>query len=189
MGRHLATLSGELDGHTIQREFSALADATAWLQDDGLVEFDDQPACGEVRSSDGDLIWAKSHLQTNEKTEWDARLPVRRVLARLGLLNRRVTDGSPIMTRESPGRIGGRWPVRSPRPAAETALGCDLIAGGRRNRVLGPSPGDYGPALPNDRFSAQPGRERPGGSSASSRFYPAISICLGGAYSLNPTRR
>jgi hypothetical protein len=71
MGNYRAILIGELDGHSIDREFSVAADAIAWVQGVGLSEFDDQPARGEVYSSNGELIWGKSNLQTKEQAEWD----------------------------------------------------------------------------------------------------------------------
>ena len=90
MERFTAKLTGEIDGHTISREFTDASSAQAWLQGAGLSEFEDQPARGEVSSSDGCIVWAKSHLQTKEMADWDKRLPVRRVLARLGLLSRKL---------------------------------------------------------------------------------------------------
>jgi hypothetical protein len=88
MGTFIATLTGELDGHIARKKFDAKADAIAWLQGDGLTIFADQPARGEVHSSNGDLMWTKSHLQTKERAEWDKGRSVRHILAKLGLLDK-----------------------------------------------------------------------------------------------------
>jgi hypothetical protein len=88
MGTYIATLTGELDGHTARKKFDTKADAIAWLQGDGLTSFDDQPARGDLHSSGGDLIWTKSHLQTKEQAEWDNGRTVRHILAKLGILDK-----------------------------------------------------------------------------------------------------
>jgi hypothetical protein len=121
MDRYVETLTGESDGQTIRREFGAVPDAIAWLQGDGLTKFDDQPARGEVRSSDGGLIWAKSHLQIRERAEWDARLPIHRILARLG---RRHQHAAQLPRWRSFGRCDLHfrrlWSPRSPTGTGKT---------------------------------------------------------------------
>jgi hypothetical protein len=75
--RYIAKLTGEIDGHTVVREFWDVVSAKVWLHGDGLAEFDDQTAFGEVRSADCELIWRKSGLQTpdrakrNEAKDWN----------------------------------------------------------------------------------------------------------------------
>jgi hypothetical protein len=38
MGRYVAKLIGESDGHVVSREFDDVPSATAWLQGEGLAE-------------------------------------------------------------------------------------------------------------------------------------------------------
>jgi hypothetical protein len=56
MKKYVARLIGETDGYTVSHEFGDLRSAVAWLQGDGLAEFDDQAACGDVCSADGTTI-------------------------------------------------------------------------------------------------------------------------------------
>jgi hypothetical protein len=44
MEKYLAKLTGATDGYSISREFLSKASAIAWVQGDGLAEFDDQLA-------------------------------------------------------------------------------------------------------------------------------------------------
>jgi hypothetical protein len=53
MGKFIAKLIGESDGHTVVRHFDNAASAKAWLQGESLTDFDDQAACGEVHSESG----------------------------------------------------------------------------------------------------------------------------------------
>jgi len=52
---------------------SCLADAQAWLRDEGLREFDDQTARGEIFLPDGETVWFASHLQAVNRTKWDLK--------------------------------------------------------------------------------------------------------------------
>jgi hypothetical protein len=76
MNKYVAKLTGESDGHIVVLEFGDFASAIAWMQGAGLADFEDQTACGEVRSTNGDVIWRKSNLQSvdraarNEKVDW-----------------------------------------------------------------------------------------------------------------------
>jgi hypothetical protein len=54
MEKFVARLTGESDGYSVSREFADVPSAKAWLQGEGLAEFDDQAARGEVCSSDGE---------------------------------------------------------------------------------------------------------------------------------------
>ncbi len=69
MGRYRATLKGESDEWTVTKEFSSLADAKAWLLGEGLAEFDDQEATGDIVDPAGELVFMKPHLQTVEQEE------------------------------------------------------------------------------------------------------------------------
>ena len=73
MSEYVAKLVGESDGHSVSRKFGDLASAKAWIQRGGLAEFDDQSAHGEV-SLNGDIVWARSHLQTPDQAERDQRV-------------------------------------------------------------------------------------------------------------------
>jgi hypothetical protein len=81
-GKYVAKLTGETDGHTVSREFRDEPNAIAWVLGAGLADFDDQTASGEVRSGDGRIVWAKSHLQTPEHADRDEKLKWRRFFAR-----------------------------------------------------------------------------------------------------------
>jgi hypothetical protein len=59
-----------------------------WLQGAGLAEFKDQAARGEIYSSDGKIVWTKSHLQRAERIQREQRLDGHRLLAKLGLKGR-----------------------------------------------------------------------------------------------------
>ena len=63
MGKYVAKLIGEEDKHTVSREFQTRASAEEWLLGEGLAEFDDQTARGELFSSDGQLVWIRSDLK------------------------------------------------------------------------------------------------------------------------------
>jgi hypothetical protein len=76
MGKFVATLTGETDGHAVTREFTELNAAINWLQGEGLVDFDDQVARGEV-VLDRNVIWTKSHLQTKEQAARGAKADLR----------------------------------------------------------------------------------------------------------------
>lgn len=88
MGKFIAKLVGESDGHTVIREFGDKAAAIAWLQGAGLAEFEDQSASGEVQSVDG-LIWKKSNLQTKERARRDDTVRWRRFFARNNITPRK----------------------------------------------------------------------------------------------------
>ena len=85
MEKFIAKLTGEFDGHTHAREFREVTRAIAWLQAEGLSEFADQPARGEVRTGGGALVWARSHLRMRARTASDQVGIVRYVLAKLGI--------------------------------------------------------------------------------------------------------
>lgn len=91
MGKYVARLTGETDGHTIKRQFMDIASAKAWLQGDGLADFGDQAACGEVLSSDGNLVWRKSHLQTPDRADRNKTVDWRRLFARHNITFKRKT--------------------------------------------------------------------------------------------------
>ena len=82
MEKYVANLIGESDGHVVSREFGDVPSAIAWLKGAGLAEFEDQTTRGEVRSSDGDIKWQKSHLQTAELAERYKTLDWKRFFAR-----------------------------------------------------------------------------------------------------------
>ena len=85
MGKYTAKLTGESDGHTVVCQFDNAANAKAWLQGEGLADFDDQTACGEVRSDSGDIIWRKSRLQTADRAGRDQTAFWNRLFARVGI--------------------------------------------------------------------------------------------------------
>jgi hypothetical protein len=85
MGKYTAKLVGDSDGHTVVRQFDDVATAKDWLLGQGLADFDDQTACGEVCSAGGDIIWRKSHLQTSERSERDNRVFWNRLFARVNI--------------------------------------------------------------------------------------------------------
>jgi hypothetical protein len=64
MYKYVAKLTGEEDGHTVTRRFDTIEGAKVWLQEEGLDEFDDQTARGEVFSGDGQLVWTRSNLKS-----------------------------------------------------------------------------------------------------------------------------
>jgi hypothetical protein len=82
MERFVAALTGESDGNVISREFIDPDHAITWLCGAGLADFEDQSATGEVRSDDGQVIWRKSNLQTEERADRDRRLWWNRFFAR-----------------------------------------------------------------------------------------------------------
>jgi hypothetical protein len=79
-----AKLIGESDGHTVVREFDELHSAIGWLQREGLAEYEDQTARGEVQAEDGKVAWARSHLQTPERRDRNELLEANRMLAQAG---------------------------------------------------------------------------------------------------------
>lgn len=81
----VAKLIGDSDAHTVVRRFDDAARAKAWLQGEGLADFDDQTASGELHSDGGDIIWRKSHLQAPDRAERDNRVFWNRLFARVGL--------------------------------------------------------------------------------------------------------
>jgi len=80
----VARLTGEADGYVISREFEHEGAAIAWLQREGLVQFEDQTARGEVWKGNT-VVWARSNLQTREQRDRNARREAIRLLARLNL--------------------------------------------------------------------------------------------------------
>jgi hypothetical protein len=82
MGKFTAKLIGESDGYIVTREFADAARAKVWLQGEGLADFDDQTACGEIRSESGDMIWRKSHLQAPDRADRDEKAFWIRIFAR-----------------------------------------------------------------------------------------------------------
>jgi hypothetical protein len=84
----VAKLTGESDSHEVSREFADVAHAIQWLQGAGLADFDDQTAHGEV-SKDGEIVWAKSRLQTSESRARNEKRDATRLLASLNLTDRR----------------------------------------------------------------------------------------------------
>ncbi len=89
MGRFIAKLTGESDGYSAAREFNDLADAQAWLRDEGLREFDDQTARGEIFLPDGETVWFASRLRTVNRTKRDLKSAAVRFLARINLRPRK----------------------------------------------------------------------------------------------------
>jgi hypothetical protein len=84
MGKYVAKLTGESDEHTETRYFDDLASAKAWLQGDGLAEFEDQEALGEIIDPKGELIWREQHLQCVEQRERERALQNAKWRARFG---------------------------------------------------------------------------------------------------------
>lgn len=82
MGKYVAELIGETDGHPERRFFDNVEDAIAWLQGAGLAAFPDQSANGSVLEG-GRVVWARTHLRTKEQAEYDDRRIVRHVLSKL----------------------------------------------------------------------------------------------------------
>jgi hypothetical protein len=82
MGRYTAKLTGESDGHIEARQFDDFERAKAWLQGEGLADFDDQFARGEILEA-GEIKWTKSSLQTSDHAERDGRAFWDRILADL----------------------------------------------------------------------------------------------------------
>jgi hypothetical protein len=74
MGKFVAILTGESDRHIVSREFTDQTDAISWLCGAGLADFDDQLATGEIQSGDGQVIWRKSKLQTEEAPKESVKL-------------------------------------------------------------------------------------------------------------------
>ena len=62
-----------------------MADAVAWVQGEGLAEFEGEEVRGEISNADGKIVWTKSHLQTREQTERQEKAKAHQLLARLGL--------------------------------------------------------------------------------------------------------
>jgi hypothetical protein len=89
MSRFIAKLTGESDGYSAAREFNNLADAQAWLCDEGLREFDDQTARGEIFLPDGETVWLASRLRAVTRTKRDLKSAAVRFLARFNLRPRR----------------------------------------------------------------------------------------------------
>ena len=85
MAKFTAKLVGEADGYTVAREFDDAARAEAWLKGAGLVEFEDQTACGEIRSEAGDIVWRRSHLQTAESASRENKKFLNDLFARVGV--------------------------------------------------------------------------------------------------------
>jgi len=69
MGKFIAKLTGESDGYSAAREFIDFADAQAWLRGEGLLEFDDQTARGEIFLPNGEPVWLATHLQAVERAD------------------------------------------------------------------------------------------------------------------------
>jgi hypothetical protein len=89
MGKFIAKLTGESDGYFAAREFNDFADAQAWLRGEGLREFDDQTARGEIFLLDGEIVWTASHLQAIDRTDQDHKSAAVRFLARFSLRPRK----------------------------------------------------------------------------------------------------
>jgi hypothetical protein len=87
MGKFIAKLTGESDGHFAAREFSDFADAQAWLRGEGLREFDDQTARAEIFLPDGETVWFASHLKASAGQ--DRKSAAVRFLARFNLRPRK----------------------------------------------------------------------------------------------------
>lgn len=81
---YVAKLIGEEDGYAVERQFQDRDAAVQWAQGAGLSEYQDQSARGEVWR-EGDLVWSKSRLQTEEHRERNARRDATRFLAKLNL--------------------------------------------------------------------------------------------------------
>lgn len=73
MSKFIAKLTGESDGYFAVREFYDFADAQAWLRGEGLREFDDQIARGEIFLLDGEPVWSASHLRAVDRADRDRK--------------------------------------------------------------------------------------------------------------------
>ena len=60
--KFVAKLTGEADSRSVSREFLSKASAIEWVLGDGLAEFDDQHAIGEVLDADGRIVWREPAL-------------------------------------------------------------------------------------------------------------------------------
>jgi hypothetical protein len=89
MGKFIAKLTGESDGYSAAREFNDFADAQAWLRGEGLREFDDQTARGEIFLPDGETVWSASHLRAVDRADRDRKSAAVRFLARFNLRPRK----------------------------------------------------------------------------------------------------
>lgn len=89
MGKFIAKLTGESDGYSAAREFNDFADAQAWLRDEGLHEFDDQTARGEIFLSDGATVCFASRLRAVDRASRDHKSAAARFLARFNLRPRK----------------------------------------------------------------------------------------------------
>ena len=85
MGKFTARLVGESDGHAVTRQFEDQGRAVAWLKGAGLVDFDDQTACGEIRSETGDIVWRRSHLLTATRAAREVTRDLNDLFARVGV--------------------------------------------------------------------------------------------------------
>jgi hypothetical protein len=85
MGKFIAKLTGESDGYSAAREFNDFPDAQAWLRGEGLREFDDQTARGEIFLSDGETICFASRLRAVDRVSRDRKSAAARFLARFNL--------------------------------------------------------------------------------------------------------
>jgi hypothetical protein len=83
-GRFVAKLTGETDDHLVSRVFLSKASAIAWVLGDGLADFDDQEATGEVLDANGRVVWLRLHLQNVESADRERT----RDAARLGMVVR-----------------------------------------------------------------------------------------------------
>ena len=89
MGKFIAKLTGESDGYFAAREFSDFADAQAWLRGEGLRDFDDQTARGEIFVPGGETVWFASHLQAIDRADQERKSAAVRFLARFNLRPRK----------------------------------------------------------------------------------------------------
>ena len=88
MGKFIAKITGESDGYSAAREFNDFADAQAWVRGEGLREFDDQTARGEIFWPNGEPVWSASHLQAVERADQNRKSDVVHFLARFNLRSR-----------------------------------------------------------------------------------------------------
>jgi hypothetical protein len=89
MGKFIAKLTGELDGSYAAREFNDFVDAQTWLRGEGLREFDDQTARGEIFSANGKAVWFASHLRAVDRADRDRKSAAVRFLSRFNLRPRK----------------------------------------------------------------------------------------------------
>jgi hypothetical protein len=89
MGKFIAKLTGESDGYSAAREFDDFADAQAWVRGEGLGEFDDQNARGEIFLPDGETVWFASPLLGVDRANQDRKSAAVRFLAHLNLRRRK----------------------------------------------------------------------------------------------------